>query len=282
VKLAPALAALLAAAAPSAALAAQLALYPLERVGEDDDAAVVASLLDAAVHQAARRSELRAAEPLLARPRCGPATLAATPCLAESAGRGLLARAFVRRAQGFLVVTLELVDGRGRVFGPVRVGLETAVQNSEPLTRALLDLAARAEAPALVLAASPGAAAAAASVAAAAPPLAPAGPAPVRPSWQARTAPWLGAAGVLLATAGGMFAASRETLTAKLDQKRASGTLTEGDARWQAEADRYGARSRALLVAGGACGAAGLALWALAPSVVPIQGGAAVGVGGRF
>lgn len=269
--------ALLAAAAPAAAGAVELSLYPVERVGEDDDAATVSSLLEAAVHQAARRGGVRPADPLSPRPRCGAASKATPTCLAEVAGQGVVLRATVRRAQGFLVVTLDLVDRQARTFGPVRVGLETVIQHSEPLTRAILDLAARAEAPPKLFAATPGAEAAAAiGVPSPAPPLA------WRPSWQAKTAPWLGAAGVALATAGGMFAASRQSLNEKLDRKRAAGTFTEGDERWVAEADRYGERSRVLLIAGGSCAAAGLALWAFSPSVVPVKGGATVGVGGKF
>jgi hypothetical protein len=79
-----------------------------------------------------------------------------------------------------------------------------------------------------------------------------------------------------------MYAASNQTLTNKLERKRAAGTLTEADMRWYRTSDQYTSISKTLLIAGGGVTAAGLALWALAPTVEPTNGGVRVGVAGRF
>lgn len=269
-----------AAAAPAIAGATPLALYPLERAREDDDVAVVASLLDAAVHQAARRSDVRPADPLFVRARCGAASAASRACLAEVAGKGLMVRSSVRRSRGIIIVSLEAVDRHARSFGPVNVGLETAIQNSEPLTRALLDLAERAEAP-LAVAVAPDA-----SPGLAPKPRDPLTTPPLRApppaTWHRTVAPLLGACGVALATVGGMYAASGQSLSNKLERKRAAGTLTEGDAQWVEEQQHYEDVSRSFLIAGAAFGAAGLAVWAVSPSVAPVNGGVTVGVNGKF
>jgi hypothetical protein len=64
--------------------------------------------------------------------------------------------------------------------------------------------------------------------------------------------------------------------------ERAGSTLEPGDAARYQTVDTYNSVSVALLAAGSVATAAGIVLWATAPDVRPVRGGATLGVSGHF
>lgn len=270
------------AAAPSAR-ADPAAIYPLGtlRAGPED-VSDVRALLDAALHRAERRGGLApAGQP--ARAACGPATAAEAACLARLAGAGVVLLGVVERAGSTLVVALRAVDGQGRVYGPVTAAVDVYVQNAEVLVQALStldDLRHGAALPAPSLRAAPPPAPR--SLEAARPPSTSPATGGSGGAWRVGAGRWTTAAGVGLLAAGAVTAALNRQLAADLEDRYGRSQLEPGDAARYRTVDTYNSVSVALLAAGGVATAAGIVLWATAPDVRPVRGGATFGVSGHF
>jgi hypothetical protein len=309
-----ALALVAASAAASAAaqvMARPVAIYPFMR-SEGAGAEDAQALLESALQRAANRTDdVVLSEPVVVRPACGPAQSAPVECLARVAGDRLLLRAVLHRSERSAAIAVEAVDGRnGRVFGPVTVGIDTYIQNAEPLARALLMLfedvrgAARRQAgglprplllpPPLVPAAPPKQEAAKAEAPKAdlraaepepASPKAAAQPAaasvarsaPQRP-WLRSAAPYCAGAGLALLAGAVVVSMKNESLSDELDRKAAEGTLTPADAASYDKVAQYNTLTAVLAVSGGALTLTGAVLF----TVVPSPGGASVAMAGRF
>ena len=304
-----ALALVIASAAASAAaqvLARPVAIYPFSR-SEGAAAEDAQALLESALQRAANRTDFVAiSEPFFTRPACGPAQTAPVECLARLAGNGLVLRAVLHRSERSAAVAVEAVDGiSGRTVGPVTVGIDTFIQNAEPLARALLMLfedvrsAARRQAgasamprPAVIppplVPVGPKAPPAADLRASAPPPAgAKAAPAAVTPSvtrsaprrsWLRSAAPYCAGAGLALLAGAAVVSMQNESLSDELDQKYQDGTLTAADA---ASYDKVKQNNKLTVILAAAGGALTLTS-AYMFTVVPSQGGAGVAVAGRF
>ncbi len=272
--------------APGEARAAlPVAIYPLASEGlRPEEQADLIALLEAGLRDAARRAVLRQGPRLP--PSCG-----ATPadaCLAGLADGGavLLARASRRGAE--VQVTAALVDARGRRTRAATFSLNLAVQSTRPVGLALEALEfelLEPPPPQGVAAAAPAranTALAPAPSASLAPALALERAGPAAPDWRREAGQWTTAGGLVLLCGGGAAAWLGARLTKDLDARYQGGLLRPEDAADYRRVERYGAAATTLLVAGGVLTATGLTLWALAPEVTPVRGGAAIGVKGRF
>ena len=128
--------------APAAAQSVPVQLYPLD--GSGDARALVES---AFLRIPGRARAFKPAVHLTLGRTCGIRPVA--ECLQRLAGNGVVVTGNAREAGGVLVFALHAVDGNGKTFGPVRVGVDAFVSNAEPVAKALLDLEA------LVLAGAP-------------------------------------------------------------------------------------------------------------------------------
>jgi len=300
------------AAAPSAAqfAARPVVLYPFAR-GEGASAEDAQSLLESALQRAANRTDdIVPAEPIFVRAACGPAQTAAAACLGRLAGGGLVLRAVVHRSERSMALAVEAVDGAGRTFGPVTVGVDIYIQNAEPLARALLMLfedvrsasrrqagaaprppvadaaprppaeVPRAEAPKPDLkAAEPPPAPPVAAPRAPATPAAPAAArAAPRRSFLRALAPWCAGAGIALLGGAAAVAMMNESLSNDLERKYRAGQLTQADLASYDKVKRYNTLTLALAASGGALTLTSAVLFTVTPS----QGGASVALVGRF
>jgi hypothetical protein len=269
----------LASPAPAQVGPRPMVVYPLSAGGPGaGDVRDVESLLDAALHRAVQRSaEIVLAQPLVARAACGPAASATAQCLAGLTGGGLVLRVAVHRSQSTLVVMLEAVDARARIFGPVTVSVDAFAQSSEPLTHGVLILVAQAAASSRPRA----------DLRPAEPPVPQ--PAPVRlakpapPSaqpgaWMRTAGPWLTGAGIALLGGGVAVSVMNRSLSDELDRKYAAGTLGAGDLASYRRVEQYNTVTQILLASGGAFTLAGTAIWSAAPE----RGRVVAGVAGRF
>lgn len=276
--------------APGAARAAlPVAVYPV--AADDllpDERADLTAILEAGLRDAARRGVLRQGRRL--GPGCGPAP--ADACLAGLAEGGavLLASAVRRRAE--VLVTAALVDARGRRTRSVTFGSNLSVQNTRPVDLALEALEFELLEPPAAGAAAAGTIALPGAVPSRPPGLAAAPPRPAPaasarvpdpdPRWQRDAGRWTTAGGLALLGAGGAVAWLGARLTRDLEDRYHAGLLRPGDEADYRRARRAGQAATLLLVAGGLATSAGLTLWALAPDVAPVRGGATVGVAGAF
>jgi hypothetical protein len=305
-----ALALAMASAAGSAAAqvaARPVAIYPFSR--SDGAAAEDAQgLLESAVQRAVNRSEdVVLAEPAVVRPACGPAQTAPAPCLQKLAGSGLVLRAILHRSERSSAIAVEAVDGAlQRTVGPVTVGIDTFIQNPEPLARALLMLfddvraanrkAAGASAiprpqlvaPPLVATTAPRPDPSRAEPAKAPPdlrapePKAPpaasvAREAPRRP-WLRAAAPWVAGTGLALLAGAAVVAVKNQELSQELDKKFQEGTLSPADAAKYDQVEQYNALAIGLAAAGGALTLTSAFLFTVAPA----PGGGSVAAVGHF
>ena len=101
-------------------------------------------------------------------------------------------------------------------------------------------------------------------------------------AWRVGAGRWTTAAGVGLLAAGAVTAALNRQLAADLEDRYVRSQLEPGDAARYQTVDTYNSVSVALLAAGGVATVAGIVLWATAPDVRPVRGGAAFGVSGHF
>lgn len=256
--------------APAAAQGLPVQLYPLD--GSDDARALVES----AFQRIPGRARVFApAKQLTLGRSCGVRPV--TGCLQRLAGKGVVVTGNAREAGGVLVFALHAVDGNGKTFGPVRVGVDAFVSNAEPVAKALLDLEG------LILAA--GAAGTGVTPTSAAAPV----PLALKPESGPPPGLWMRPGGMgLVGTGAALLAASAVTAylgkqeADALDEKYRSSNLAWSDREGYRRVDRLGSATNVLLVAGGAAAAAGALMWAFAPVVFPEHGGASVGVSGRF
>ena len=275
-----------------------LVLYPVADRATREASADVQALLHVALENASRSSGTAVAA--LTREACGRAPVAKVDCLARLAGDGLLVRARVDRGPDAIGVALEAVDASGRIFGPLQVSIDPYVQTAAPLTRAILELASRAEragpAPARPPLATPPLAT---------PPLATRPPAPApapRPSpslaprpppptpTAAKVAPaargagqrtvgrWLVTGGLAALAGGGALHLANRRDAGALERSYRAGTLTPADRARYDRVDRRNTITTALLVGGGALTLAGTVTWTLAPG----PGSASVTLSGSF
>jgi hypothetical protein len=261
---------------PAAAQSVPVQLYPLD--GSGDARALVES---AFLRIPGRARAFTPAKRLTLGRTCGVRPVAG--CLQRLAGQGVIVTGNAREAGGVLVFALHAVDGSGKTFGPVRVGVDAFVSNAEPVAKALLDLEA------LVLAGAPAVSAGAAGARATPtsgvvpPPLA------LKPESGPPPGVWMRPGGMGLVGAGAaLLAASAVTAylgkqeADALDEKYRSSNLAWSDRDGYRRVERLGSATNVLLVAGGAAAAAGAMMWAFSPVVFPEHGGASVGVSGRF
>lgn len=300
-------------AARAAPLAIQI--YRLSAEGPPSSATADAqALLVSSVPAAIRRSErMIPGKKLFLPPTCGGVPELA--CLAQLAGDGVVISGRVREVGAAMAVTLQAVDGAGRVHGPVQVTVDTFLQSSAPFTAALLELERRVPAsvgkgvapgaPAPVAAVPPPAPARAATPAPAptpspaaqvdlsAPP--PAGaprssaaalyraprPAPAG-AWRRAAGQWTAGAGLALLAGGATFAVLNQQLAKDLDGRFSRNELTRSDASKYDRVDTYNVLATTMLIAGGVATVTGAVLWSTAPEITPLPGGASVGVRRSF
>lgn len=272
----------------------RLVVYPAGAAGAAGGAAAdvadVAALLEPALRRLTLRTEqVVLGEPLVVRPSCGPASAAASSCLAGLAGGGLVLRVTVHRSQSLIVVQLEAVDAKARVFGPVTVSVDAYAQSTEPIVRGVLILvdqvAAASRRPDLRAGAPLPPPPAPGATAAARPPSAPFSALPGAPSEKAsRPGAWMRTAGPLLTGTGAAILAGgialsvmNRSLSNELDHKFAAGTLTPADLAAYRRVERNDRMTRIFFAAGGALTLSGVAVWTAAPSK-----GAVAGVAGKF
>lgn len=279
-----------------------LSLYPLAGIESTsrEKVAEAQSLLESAAAGLARRGQnVYPATPLLMRPSCGQRA-PEVACLARLAKDGVIVFGAAHLGDGILAVTLRAVDARGKVYGPVRAGVDSYIQSSEPYLLALLALDARmGVAPEKPLAAAPRLRQGEdprkshrLNLPALNPPVR--GPPIIvrrrsdreegsrgAPSGWRTAGKVLVGSGLALAAAGAGVAWLDRRLSDSLDQKFQDGTLTAADAGSYRRVDRYNTAATALLVAGAAVATTGVTFWILAPDGSP-GSGPRVGVSGRF
>jgi hypothetical protein len=257
-----------------------VAIYPLASEGLRPEQADLIALLEAGLRRRAARAPPGPRLP----PSCGPTP--ADACLAGLADGGavLLARASRRGAE--VQVTAVLVDARGRRTRAATFALNLAVQSTRPVGLALevleFELLEPPPPQGVAAAAPPRAIAAPAPSATPAPALGLERAGPAATVWRREAGQWTTAGGLVLLCGGGAAAWLGARLTKDLDARYQGGLLRPEDAADYRRVERYGAAATTLLVAGGVLTATGLTLWALAPEVTPVRGGAAFGVKGRF
>ncbi len=263
---------------PAAAQSVPVQLYPVD--GSADARALVES---AFLRLPGRTRAFVAAKRLTVGRICG--VRPAPECLGRLAGEGVVVTGSARESGGVLVFSLQAVDGTGRAFGPVRVGVDAFVSNAEPVAKALLDLEALvlSGAPAIAAGPTPARARPMKASAAATAQLA------LKPEAGPPPGAWMRPAGKgLVGTAAVLVAASAVTAyfgkreADVLDEKYRSAALGWSDQAGYDRVDRLGAATKVLLVAGGVAAATGTAMWTFAPTLSPEHGGASVGVSGRF
>jgi len=265
-------------AAPAAAQGVPVQLYPLD--GSGDARALVDS---AFLRIPGRARAFTPAKRLMLGRTCG--VRPAPECLQRLAGAGVIVTGNAREAGGVLVFALHAVDGKGRTFGPIRVGVDAFISNAEPVAKALLDLEALVLAGASAVVAGP-------AVAGATPaPVSGAVPAPLALKPESGPPPglWMRPAGMgLVGTGAVLLAASAVTAylgkqeSDALDEKYRSSSLAWSDRDGYRRVDRLGSATNVLLVAGGVAAAAGATMWSVAPVIFPEHRGASVGLSGRF
>lgn len=258
---------LLAPAAGRAAL--PVAVYPPLAEGlRPEEVADLTATLEAALRDAARRAVLRQG-PRLSQ-ACG--AIPSDRCLAGLSDGGAVLLTRASRLGARVQVAVALVDARGRRTRQVDFEVNLAVQDTRPAGLALeaLEVELLAPPPRPPPAAAPAAAAGTGSAR------------PPADDWRREAGQWSTAGGVVLLCGGGVAAWLGARLTRDLEARYQDGLLRPEDAADYRRAERYGVAATTLLVAGGALTVTGLTLWALAPEVTPVRGGAAVGVKGRF
>ena len=262
--------------APAAAQSVPVQLYPLDGSGD------ARALVDSAFLRIPGRARAftPAKRQLLGR-TCG--VRPAPECLQRLAGAGVIVTGNAREAGGVLVFALHAVDGKGRTFGPIRVGVDAFISNAEPVAKALLDLEA------LVLAGAPAVAAGPAVAGATPAPVSGAVPLALKPESGPPPGLWMRPAGMgLVGTGAVLLAASAVTAylgkqeSDALDEKYRSSSLAWSDRDGYSRVDRLGSATNVLLVAGGVAAAAGATMWGVAPVIFPEHRGASVGLSGRF
>jgi hypothetical protein len=133
----------LAIAVPSSAAAVPVALYPLD--GRDIARALRMDLQRLVIRGALTVSDeeegFEPREPMALPPRCGAANSANRACLARLAGDGALLVGQVEREGQDVLVTLWLIDGKGRLSPTVWFRQSTAVLADPPATQAVRELA---------------------------------------------------------------------------------------------------------------------------------------------
>jgi hypothetical protein len=236
-------------------------------------------------------------------PSCGPVRTAPIACLARLARSGVVLRGSVRPLGTRLGVSLSMVDGSGRVFGPLLANVQPDVDDLRPVAATLgaLDGAIRngrstATAPQAAVSPAPARAVvttapAGAIAAPSAPPIRPVAPAEAvvsrhpaddddRPTgaWMNPTGKWMMAGGLAAAAGGAVFAFLGKKLNDDLSTKYSSHTLTAADAGSYSTLDKYSLGANVLLVAGGALFATGATIYALAPE----NNGVGFGATGKF
>jgi hypothetical protein len=264
--------------APAAAQSVPVQLYPL------DGSADARALVESAFLRLPGRARAFVPAPRLTLTRsCG--LQPAPGCLARLAGRGVVVSGTARESAGVLVFSLQAVDGRGKSFGPVRVGVDAFVTNAEPVAKALLDLEVLVLSGAQAVAAAPSRDGVKPTPASASAPL----PFTLKPESGPPPGLWMRPAGMgLVGTGAVLLAASAVTAyygkqeADALDEKYRNATLTRADQAAYDRVDRLGSATNVLLVAGGVAAALGGAMWTFAPTLFPEHGGASVGVSGRF
>lgn len=265
--------------APAAAQSVPVKLYPL------DGSADARALVESAFLRLPGRARAFVPAARLTLPRtCG--VRPAPACLAKLAGQGVVVSGSARESGGVLVFSLDAVDGAGKSFGPVRVGVDAFVTNAEPVAKGLLDLET------LVLAGAPAVAAGPArdgAKPAPTPARAAAAPLALKEDSGAPPGLWMRPTGMaLVATSTALFAASAVTAyygkqeADALDEKYRNATLTRADLEAYDRVHRFSSATNVLLVAGGITAVMGSAMWAFSPTLFPEHGGASVGVSGRF
>lgn len=129
-------------ASPVVASAVDVALYPLD--GEGLPRATLAKLnrlvVNGANNLAERSERFEPLEPMMVAPRCGRASRAERACLAGLAGKGVLVFGEASREGDDAVVTIGLIDGRGRVSRSAWFRVSLAVMSSGPAAQALEQL----------------------------------------------------------------------------------------------------------------------------------------------
>ncbi len=290
--------------AAAQAIARPVAIYPFPKT---DGAAAedAAALLETALQRATSRMDfVVVSEPIFTRQACGPAPAAAVDCLQKLAGKGIVLRAVLHKSERTAALAVEAVDGvSGRTFGPMTVGIDTFIQNAEPLARALVMLfedvrsAARRQAgplpkpivvappltPKADLPAPDAAKAPPKDLRAAEPAQKGGADAAVKRSaqkrpWARAAAPWVAGAGIALLAGAAGVAVMNQDLSNELDQKYRNGTLTPADAARYDEVKRNNTLTLALAAAGGALTLTSAYMFTVTPS----QGGASVALAGRF
>ncbi len=311
--------AILAAAIASIASAQPLAvrIYPIDtRNVSDEYAADARGLLQIAVARLARGSELLyPADPLILRRSCGVPPVA--ECLARLATGGVVVTGSLRASAAALELTLEAIDAAGRVYGPVVATVDSFLQSSEPIFEALHALERRIESAAHT-ASAPGAAAAphapeteatedrAAPVpgpSVAPPSLSPSPSSasradetrrpvrlgdvqresrPLAGGWRGLVGKTLFFTGLASLTGGVAVAVVDQRLSQSLENRFDAGTLTGSDTASYRRVQAYNTVANALFITGGVLAATGATLWAIAPDVGAVRGGARLGITGRF
>lgn len=302
-------------ASPAAAqsMARVVSVYPFAR-SEGAAAEDAQGLLESALQRAANRvDDVVLSEPLFVRPACGPSQTAPVECLVRLAGKGLLLRAVLHKSERSAALAIEAIDGAsGRAVGPVTVGIDTYIQNAEPLARALLmlfedargrggRLVARPLAPPPPGApVQPKAEAPRSDVAKGEPPRPPPKPdlraaepepaarvaaaeagvsrAAPRRSWARAMAPYVAGAGLALLAGAAVVSVKNEQLSTELDQKAREGTLTVADQASYDKVKRYNTMTIGLAAAGGVLTVTSAVMF----TVVPSHGGGSVAMAGRF
>ncbi|WP_242344406.1 hypothetical protein [Anaeromyxobacter terrae] len=262
--------------APAAAQSVPVQLYPV------DGSADARALLESAfLRLPGRARAFVVAKRLTLGRTCG--VRPSPECLGRLAGEGVVVTGSARDAGGVLVFSLQAVDGMGKTFGPVRVGVDAVISNAEPIAKALLDLEA------LVLAGVPAPAAHPAAAGAKPTPAMAAAPLELKPESGPPPGMWMRPGGKLLvATSAVVLAASGVTAyfgkqeADALDAKYRSASLGWSDRAGYDRVDRFASATRVLLIVGGVAAATGTAMWTFAPALSPEHGGASVGVSGRF
>ncbi len=96
--------------------------------------------MDGAMRVAARSDRFEPLEPMMVPARCGSAKAARPSCLARVAADGVLVFGEAVREGGDAVVTLRLVDGRGRTSPEAWFRVSLAVLTSAPAAQAMGEL----------------------------------------------------------------------------------------------------------------------------------------------
>jgi hypothetical protein len=133
-----------AAAAPACARATSIALYPLEGVGVGRRmlSRLHRLLIDGAWQLADQGERFEPREPMLVPGACGSARAAKLECLGRLAAGGVLIVGDAERQGNSAIVTLRLVDGRGRVSPDAWFRMSSTVLATGPVAHALQELEA--------------------------------------------------------------------------------------------------------------------------------------------